>query len=139
MTGRNSDAIIEAIEFNGDGLIPAIAQQEGSGEVLMMAWMDADAVRETMATGEVCYWSRSRGRLWRKGETSGQTQKLVEMRLDCDGDTLLLVVDQKGVGCHTGRRNCFFRALRGGKLETISKVEVDPETLYGGKELGGDE
>jgi phosphoribosyl-AMP cyclohydrolase len=66
----------------------------------MMAWMDADAVRETMATGEVCYWSRSRGRLWRKGETSGQTQKLVEMRLDCDGDTLLLVVDQKGVGCH---------------------------------------
>ena len=139
MTGRNSDAIIEAIEFNGDGLIPAIAQQEGSGEVLMMAWMDADAVRETLATGEVCYWSRSRGRLWRKGETSGQTQKLVEMRLDCDGDTLLLVVDQKGVGCHTGRRNCFFRALRGGKLETISKVEVDPETLYGGKELGGDE
>ena len=139
MTGRNSDAIIEAIEFNGDGLIPAIAQQEGSGEVLMMAWMDADAVRETMATGEVCYWSRSRGRLWRKGETSGQTQKLVEMRLDCDGDTLLLVVDQKGVGCHTGRRNCFFRALRGGKLETIAEVEVDPETLYGGKELGGDE
>ena len=139
MTGRNSDAIIEAIEFNSDGLIPAIAQQEGSGEVLMMAWMDADAVRETLATGEVCYWSRSRGRLWRKGETSGQTQKLVEMRLDCDGDTLLLVVDQKGVGCHTGRRNCFFRALRGGKLETISKVEVDPETLYGGKELGGDE
>ena len=139
MTGRNSDAIIEAIEFNGDGLIPAIAQQEGSGEVLMMAWMDADAVRETLATGEVCYWSRSRGRLWRKGETSGQTQKLVEMRLDCDGDTLLLVVDQKGVACHTGRRNCFFRALRGGKLETISKVEVDPETLYGGKDLGGDE
>ena len=139
MTGRNSDAIIEAIEFNSDGLIPAIAQQEGSGEVLMMAWMDADAVRETLATGEVCYWSRSRGRLWRKGKTSGQTQKLVEMRLDCDGDTLLLVVDQKGVGCHTGRRNCFFRALRGGKLETISKVEVDPETLYGGKELGGDE
>jgi len=139
MTGRNSNAIIEAIEFNGDGLIPVIAQQEGSGEVLMMAWMNADAVRETLATGEVCYWSRSRGRLWRKGETSGQTQKLVEMRLDCDGDTLLLVVDQKGVTCHTGRRNCFFRALRGGKLETIAEVEVNPETLYGGEELGGDE
>ena len=139
MSEDNSTAILNAIVFNGDGLIPTIAQQEGSGEVLMMAWMDADAVRETMATGEVCYWSRSRGRLWRKGETSGQTQKLVEMRLDCDGDTLLLVVDQKGVACHTGRRNCFFRALRGGKLETISKVEVDPETLYGGKELGGDE
>ncbi len=139
MSEDNSAAILDAIAFDGDGLIPTIAQQEGSGEVLMMAWMDADAVRETLATGEVCYWSRSRGRLWRKGETSGQTQKLVEMRLDCDGDTLLLVVDQKGVGCHTGRRNCFFRALRGGKLETISKVEVDPETLYGGKELGGDE
>jgi len=139
MSEDNSAAILAAIVFDGDGLVPTIAQQEGSGEVLMMAWMDADAVRETMATGEVCYWSRSRGRLWRKGETSGQTQKLVEMRLDCDGDTLLLVVDQKGVACHTGRRNCFFRALRGGKLETISKVEVDPETLYGGKELGGDE
>ncbi len=139
MSEDNSAAILDAIAFDGDGLIPTIAQQEGSGEVLMMAWMDADAVRETLATGEVCYWSRSRGRLWRKGKTSGQTQKLVEMRLDCDGDTLLLVVDQKGVGCHTGRRNCFFRALRGGKLETISKVEVDPETLYGGKELGGDE
>ena len=139
MSEDNSATILDAIAFDGDGLIPTIAQQEGSGEVLMMAWMDADAVRETLATGEVCYWSRSRGRLWRKGKTSGQTQKLVEMRLDCDGDTLLLVVDQKGVGCHTGRRNCFFRALRGGKLETISKVEVDPETLYGGKELGGDE
>ncbi len=139
MSEDNSAAILDAIAFDGDGLIPTIAQQEGSGEVLMMAWMDADAVRETMATGEVCYWSRSRGRLWRKGETSGQTQKLVEMRLDCDGDTLLLVVDQKGVACHTGRRNCFFRALRGGKLETIAEVEVDPETLYGGKELGGDE
>lgn len=139
MSEDNSTAILDAIVFDGDGLVPTIAQQEGSGEVLMMAWMDADAVRETLATGEVCYWSRSRGRLWRKGETSGQTQKLVEMRLDCDGDTLLLVVDQKGVACHTGRRNCFFRALRGGKLETISKVEVDPETLYGGKELGGDE
>ncbi len=139
MSEDNSTAILDAIVFDGDGLVPTIAQQEGSGEVLMMAWMDADAVRETLATGEVCYWSRSRGRLWRKGKTSGQTQKLVEMRLDCDGDTLLLVVDQKGVGCHTGRRNCFFRALRGGKLETISKVEVDPETLYGGKELGGDE
>ncbi|MDP6304380.1 MAG: phosphoribosyl-AMP cyclohydrolase [Alphaproteobacteria bacterium] len=139
MSEDNSTAILDAIVFDGDGLVPTIAQQEGSGEVLMMAWMDADAVRETLATGEVCYWSRSRGRLWRKGETSGQTQKLVEMRLDCDGDTLLLVVDQKGVACHTGRRNCFFRALRGGKLETIAEVEVDPETLYGGKELGGDE
>lgn len=134
MSEDNSDTILEAIAFDGDGLVPAIAQQNGSGEVLMMAWMNAEAVRETLATGEVCYWSRSRASLWRKGESSGQTQKLVDMRLDCDGDTLLLLVDQKGVACHTGRRNCFFRALRGGRLETIAEVEVDPETLYGGKD-----
>ncbi|MBL6933924.1 MAG: phosphoribosyl-AMP cyclohydrolase [Alphaproteobacteria bacterium] len=134
MSEDNSDTILEAIAFDGDGLVPAIAQQDGSGEVLMMAWMNAEAVRETLATGEVCYWSRSRASLWRKGESSGQTQKLVDMRLDCDGDTLLLLVDQKGVACHTGRRNCFFRALRGGRLETIAEVEVDPETLYGGKD-----
>lgn len=134
MSEDNSDTILEAIAFDGDGLVPAIAQQNGSGEVLMMAWMNAEAVRETLATGEVCYWSRSRASLWRKGESSGQTQKLVDMRLDCDGDTLLLLVDQKGVACHTGRRNCFFRALCGGRLETIAEVEVDPETLYGGKD-----
>ncbi len=139
MSEDNSDTILEAITFDGDGLIPAIAQQEGSGEVLMMAWMNAEAVRETLATGEVCYWSRSRASLWRKGETSGQTQKLVDMRLDCDGDTLLLLVDQTGMACHTGRRNCFFRALRDGRLETIAEVEVDPEILYGGKEPGGEE
>lgn len=139
MSEDNSDTILEAIAFDGDGLVPAIAQQNGSGEVLMMAWMNAEAVRETLATGEVCYWSRSRASLWRKGESSGQTQKLVDMRLDCDGDTLLLLVDQKGVACHTGRRNCFFRALRGGRLETIAEVEVGPETLYGDKESGGEE
>lgn len=139
MSEDDSDTILEAIAFDGDGLVPAIAQQDGSGEVLMMAWMNAEAVRETLATGEVCYWSRSRASLWRKGKSSGQTQKLVDMRLDCDGDTLLLLVDQKGVACHTGRRNCFFRALRGGRLETIAEVEVGPETLYGDKESGGEE
>jgi phosphoribosyl-AMP cyclohydrolase len=92
------------IAFDGDGLVPAIAQQYDTGEVLMMAWMNADAVRETLATGAACYWSRSRGKLWRKGESSGQTQALKELRIDCDGDTLLLQVDQKGVACHTGRR-----------------------------------
>ena len=129
MTENHSAAILEAITFNDNGLVPAIAQQDGSGEVLMMAWMNAEALRETLATGEVCYWSRSRDRLWRKGENSGQTQKLVEIRLDCDSDTLLLLVDQKGVACHTGRRNCFFRALRNGKLETIAEVEVDLAAL----------
>ena len=123
-------AVLDAIAWNGDGLVPAIAQQHDSGEVLMMAWMSRDAVAETLATGRVCYYSRSRGALWRKGEISGQVQALVELRIDCDGDTLLLAVDQTGVACHTGRRSCFFRALRDGRLQTIAKVEIDPAELY---------
>ena len=124
-------AALDAIAWNGDGLVPAIAQQHDSGEVLMMAWMNRDAVAETLATGRVCYYSRSRGALWRKGETSGQVQALVELRLDCDGDTLLLAVDQTGVACHTGRRSCFFRAVRDDRLATIAEVEIDPAELYG--------
>ena len=101
----------------------------------MVAWMNREALAETLATGRVCYWSRSRGALWRKGETSGQIQRLVELRVDCDGDTLLLRVEQTGVACHTGRRSCFFRALRpDGELEEILPVTVDPETLYGGQD-----
>lgn len=123
--------IFEVITFDSNGLIPAIAQQHDSGEVLMMAWMNREAVGRTLATGEVHYWSRSRSALWRKGESSGQTQALKEMRVDCDGDTLLLQVDQKGVACHTGRRNCFFTAVRDGNLETIAEVEIDPQNLYG--------
>jgi phosphoribosyl-AMP cyclohydrolase len=123
--------ILEAVSFDGDGLVAAIAQQHDSGEVLMLAWMNREALAETIATGEVCYWSRSRQRLWRKGETSGQRQRLVELRIDCDGDALLLLVDQSGVACHTGRRSCFFRAWRGGQLETIAEVLVDPKSLYG--------
>lgn len=115
------DEIIEAIAFNADGLVPAIAQQHDSGEVLMMAWMNADSVAETLASGRVCYWSRSRATLWRKGETSGHVQSLVEMRFDCDGDTLLLLVDQTGPACHTNRRSCFYRAVRDGELVTIQK------------------
>ena len=88
------------------------------------------SVSETLGNGDVHYFSRSRGELWRKGQSSGQTQKLVELRLDCDGDTLLLLVDQKGVACHTGRRNCFFRAPRAGKLKTIAEIEIDPKKLY---------
>ncbi|WP_298264777.1 phosphoribosyl-AMP cyclohydrolase, partial [Acidocella sp.] len=102
-----------------------------TGEVLMLAWMNADAIAETLATGQVCYFSRSRGKLWRKGETSGQRQKLVEMRLDCDADTLLLLVEQQGVACHTGRRNCFYLAARDGEWVEIAKPLVDPERLYG--------
>ncbi len=115
--------ISDAIAFNADGLVPAIAQQHDTGEVLMMAWMNADSIADTLATGRVCYWSRSRGKLWRKGETSGHEQHLTEMRIDCDGDTLLLLVDQTGPACHTNRHNCFYRAVRDGKLATIAEPE----------------
>ncbi len=125
------DPILTAITFNRDGLVPAIAQQHDTGEVLMMAWMNRESVAETLATGRVCYYSRSRGGLWRKGETSGQTQHLKELRIDCDGDTLLLLVHQDGVACHTGRRNCFFQAVRDGVLVEIAAPEISPEALYG--------
>ncbi|MDP4795774.1 MAG: phosphoribosyl-AMP cyclohydrolase [Rhodospirillales bacterium] len=125
-----ADAIIKELVYTEDGLVPAIAQQHETGEVLMMAWMNADAVRETLATGRVCYWSRSRGKLWRKGESSGQVQMLKEFRWDCDGDTILLQVDQTGVACHTGRRNCFFNAVRDGEIVVIADVEKDPGELY---------
>ncbi len=131
---RTVEEFIECLVFDANGLVPAVAQQHDTGEVLMMAWMNRAAVAETLKTGEVCYWSRSRNSLWRKGETSGQTQRLVDLRVDCDGDTLLVLVDQKGVACHTGRRNCFFRAVRGGKLVTIAEAEIAPQELYGGKD-----
>ena len=124
------DGVISSIKFDDRGLVPAIAQQFDSGEVLMMAWMNAESVSETLDTGHVCYWSRSRQSLWRKGETSGQTQSLKEMIVDCDGDTLLLHVDQTGVACHTGRRSCFFRAVRNDKVVTIAEQLVDPADLY---------
>lgn len=122
---------LDAVRFDAAGLVPCIAQQHDTGEVLMMAWMNRDAVAETLATGRVCYWSRSRGAPWRKGETSGQVQRLVDLRLDCDGDTLLALVQQDGVACHTGRRSCFFRAMRDGALAAIAEPEVDPKALYG--------
>lgn len=123
--------ILAAISFNGDGLVPAIAQQAGSGEVLMLAWMNREAVEATLETGFAHYYSRSRKALWRKGESSGQTQTVRDFRIDCDGDTVLLVVDQKGVACHTGRHNCFFRAPRAGALTDIHPVTTPPEELYG--------
>jgi phosphoribosyl-AMP cyclohydrolase len=122
--------VLDALAYNAEGLVPAIAQQFDTGEVLMVAWMNRDAVAETLRTGRVCYWSRSRGRLWRKGESSGQEQTLKEFRWDCDADTVLVLVDQKGVACHTGRRNCFFNAVRDGKPAVIADVEIDPKELY---------
>jgi phosphoribosyl-AMP cyclohydrolase len=123
--------MIDMLHFDANGLIPAIAQQHDTGEVLMLAWMNADAIADTLRTGRVCYWSRSRGALWRKGETSGQLQHLVDMRFDCDADALLLLVDQTGVACHTGRRTCFYRAIREDGVVELTGPAVDPATLYG--------
>jgi phosphoribosyl-AMP cyclohydrolase len=121
---------LAAIKFGPDGLVPAIAQQHDTGEILMVAWMNRDAVRASLSEGRACYWSRSRARLWRKGETSGQVQLLRELRLDCDGDAVLLLVDQQGVACHTGRRSCFFRAWRDDAWVIIAEPRVSREELY---------
>ena len=124
------DAALAAVKFGANGLVPAIAQQFDTGEILMVAWMNREAVRASLTEGSACYWSRSRGKLWRKGETSGQVQRLCEMRLDCDADTLLLLVDQQGVACHTGRRSCFFRAWRDSGWTIITEPQIDPAMLY---------
>ena len=131
-----SDAAwIDEVAWNADGLVPAVAQDAASGEVLMVAWMSREALARTVATGEATYWSRSRAALWRKGATSGHVQKVVEVRLDCDGDTVLLRVESAGgVACHTGRRRCFFRLLeaRGGerRWEATDPVLEEP-TAHG--------
>jgi phosphoribosyl-AMP cyclohydrolase len=122
---------INNLKYNQDGLIPAIAQQHDSKEILMMAWMNADSIKETLETGRVCYWSRSRQAFWRKGESSGQVQMLKEFRVDCDSDTLLLLVDQTGPACHTGRRSCFYQVAEGDKLIIDSEPLIDPKELYG--------
>jgi phosphoribosyl-AMP cyclohydrolase len=124
-------ALLRELRFDEQGLVAAVAQQHDTGEVLMLAWMNRLAIEETLRSGRVHYWSRSRGALWRKGESSGQTQRLVELRVDCDGDALLLLVDQHGVACHTGRRSCFFRAVRDGALVEIAAPAVTPAELYG--------
>jgi len=111
---------IASLKFDAAGLVPAIAQSE-TGEVLMLAWMNPASLAETLRTGQVTYWSRSRGALWRKGETSGHVQRLVELRLDCDRDCLLLVVEQTGPACHTNRPSCFFTAVRAGEEVVISE------------------
>ena len=126
-----TQSLLDQLHFDAGGLIAAVAQQHDTGEVLMLAWMNREAVAETLATGRVCYFSRSRNALWRKGETSGQAQHLKELRVDCDGDTLLLLVDQTGAACHTGQRSCFFRAARDGTLADIAAPIADPEALYG--------
>lgn len=108
--------------FNDKGLIPCIAQQDGTGEVLMMAWMNAGAVAQTLATGRVTYWSRSRQAFWVKGETSGHLQQLVDLRVDCDRDCLLAIVRQTGPACHTNRRSCFYTSVVGGETELMAPM-----------------
>lgn len=118
-----ADRVVGEIAFDAAGLVPAIAQRHGDGEVLMLAWMNAEALRETLTSGRVCYWSRSRQSLWRKGETSGHRQRLVELRYDCDKDAILLLVEQEGPACHTLRRSCFYHAARDGAVQVILEPE----------------
>lgn len=124
-------SMVGNIKFNEQGLVPAIAQDATSKEVLMLAWMNEEALNKTLETGDVWYFSRSRNELWRKGETSGHTQKLIKLEIDCDNDAILLTVEQTGVACHTGRKNCFFNELKDGELVVNSEVEIDPEEAYG--------
>ncbi len=126
---------LDAITFDENGLLPAIAQDADTGTVLMVAWMNAEALDETVATGQAVYWSRSRQRLWRKGEESGHVQVVHEIRLDCDGDVVLLKVKQEGgIACHTGRASCFFRRLDGTSTQAVwtavDPVLKDPELIY---------
>ena len=129
-SSQSLNEALGGLKFNENGLIPAIAQQHDSGEVLMMAWMNRQAIEETLNTKQVCYWSRSRNNYWRKGESSGNQQKLVSMSTDCDGDTLLLKVEQLGAACHTGRRDCFYNEINENGLIINSNPIQDPNALY---------
>lgn len=125
------NAIFEQVQWNEQGLVPAIAQDAENGDVLMMAWMNRDALAATLSEGAAVYWSRSRQRLWRKGESSGHTQQVQEVRLDCDGDTVLLRVHQQGgIACHTGRRHCFMYKPGDTGWTVCEPVLKDPEQIY---------
>ncbi|WP_207060544.1 phosphoribosyl-AMP cyclohydrolase [Motiliproteus sp. SC1-56] len=125
-------AWLDEIQWTPDGLVPAIAQDYRSGQVLMMAWMNRESLALSVAEGRAIYWSRSRGKLWRKGEASGHVQKLHGMRLDCDSDVILLQVEQLGgIACHTGREHCFYKALRDGQWQPVEPVIKDPDSIYG--------
>lgn len=131
MNARGGEAWLEAIRWDRDGLVPVIAQEAGSGDVLMFAWMNREALERTVSSGEAVYWSRSRRKLWHKGEESGHIQKVIELRMDCDNDVLLLKVEQLGdIACHTGRHSCFFHRLADGKWEAVEQVLKDPGEIY---------
>jgi phosphoribosyl-AMP cyclohydrolase len=125
------DAWLEKIKWSPEGLVPAVAQDAGSGRVLMVAWMNREALQETARTGEAHYWSRSRARLWHKGEDSGHVQQVREIRLDCDADVIVLAVEQAGgIACHTGRQSCFYRKLEDGEWVVVDPVLRDPKDIY---------
>lgn len=127
-----SKTFLSEVKWNPDGLVPAIAQDSRSGRILMMAWMNAEALQLTAVTKHAVYWSRSRNQLWHKGETSGHEQLVEEIRLDCDGDVVVLQVQQKGgIACHTGRESCFYRVLQDGQWQTVDPVCKDPHEIYG--------
>ncbi|MCO5100775.1 MAG: phosphoribosyl-AMP cyclohydrolase [Burkholderiaceae bacterium] len=133
MTGAGSEPAgwLDQVRWNADGLVTAVAQDAASGDLLMLAWMNRESLAETAATGRAVYWSRSRSRLWRKGEESGHVQRVREIRLDCDGDAVLLKVEQHGgIACHTGRRSCFFRRLEGARWHEVDPVLKDPHEIY---------
>jgi phosphoribosyl-AMP cyclohydrolase len=125
------EAWLEKIKWSHEGLVPAVAQDAGSGRVLMVAWMNREALRETARTGEAHYWSRSRARLWHKGEESGHVQRVREIRLDCDADVVMLAVEQAGgIACHTGRQSCFYQKLEDGEWVVVDPVLRDPKDIY---------
>jgi phosphoribosyl-AMP cyclohydrolase len=127
----SGEAWLNKVNWSEDGLVPAIAQDADNGDILMVAWMNREALKQTVALGEAVYWSRSRKKLWHKGEESGHTQKVKEVRLDCDEDVVLLKIDQiGGIACHTGRRSCFFQRLEKGKWVTVEPVLKDPHEIY---------
>ena len=131
MTAPADERWLDDVRWDEQGLVPAIAQDAATGEVLMFAWMNREALEKTVQTGEAVYWSRSRRKLWHKGEESGHTQKVVEIRKDCDDDVILLrVVQTGGIACHTGRRSCFFNRLNGGAWEVDAPVLKDPQEIY---------
>lgn len=127
-----SDDWLDGIKWDERGLVAAIAQEHGTGTILMLAWMNRESLKLTQETGHAVYWSRSRGKLWHKGESSGHEQVVHAIRLDCDGDVVLLEVEQKGgIACHTGRHHCFFRELRDGTWVEVEPVLKDPREIYG--------
>ncbi len=129
-----TDSWLDAIKWNSDGLVPAIAQEQGSSKLLMVAWMNRAALAATVKEGRAVYWSRSRQKLWRKGEESGHGQIVKDIRLDCDNDVILLTVEQQGgIACHTGRHNCFFQQLQNGRWVTVEPVIKPESEIYGKK------